>query len=275
MRILITIIYSLFAFGCEEPPTSHQPDASRVQVKKTSGVSPSPATNNTIAQADLKKLRFARDDPNEFRVGSAINEALRKMKNQAMTESRALKLVPSRAVPELLVEDIKQLDELDLTGNKLSDITCLSELTHFNSLYLSFNDLTQLQPLEKHKNLLALTLDENQLDDLAPLAGLSKLNLLSLNSNKISDLRPINKLIYLKYLYLGENQIVDIDSLKGLDNLVILDLSKNELTNVKALGELTKLRSLNLLDNDGLKVAEIHDLQKALPNCEILSNSTK
>ena len=261
--------------GCEEPPTSHQPDASREQFKETSEASPSPATNNTIAQANIKKLRFARDDPNEFRVGSAINEALRKMKNQAMTESRALKLVPSRAVPELLVEDIKQLDELDLTGNKLSDITCLSELTHFNSLYLSFNDLTQLQPLEKHNHLLALTLDENQLDDLAPLAGLSKLNLLSLNSNKISDLRPINKLIYLKYLYLGENQIVDIDSLKGLDNLVILDLSKNQLTNVKALGELTKLRSLNLLDNDGLKVAEIQGLQKALPNCEILSNPTK
>jgi len=275
LRILITIIYSLFAFGCEEPPASHQPDASRVQVKETSEASSRPVTNNTIAQANFKKLQFVRDDPNEFRVGSAINEALRKMKNQAMTESRALKLVPSRAIPELLVEDIKQLDELDLTGNKLSDITCLSELTHFNSLYLSFNNLTQLQPLEKHNNLLALTLDENQLDDLTPLAGLSKLNLLSLNSNKISDLRPITKLIYLKYLYLGENQIVDINSLKGLDNLVILDLSKNQLTNVKALGELTKLRSLNLLDNEGLKVAEIQGLQKALPNCEILSNSTK
>ena len=275
MRILITVIFSLFAFGCGEPPTIYQPDASRVQVKETSEASSSPATNNTIAQADLKKLRFARDDPNEFRVGSAINEALRKMKNQAIPESRALKLVPSRSVPELLVDDIKQLGELDLTGNKLSDITCLSELTHFNSLYLSFNNLTQLEPLEKHNNLLALTLDENQLDDLAPLVGLSKLNLLSLNSNKISDLRPITKLIYLKYLYLGENQIVDINSLKGLDNLVILDLSKNQLTNLKALGEFTKLRSLNLLDNEGLKVAEIQGLQKALPNCEILSNSTK
>ena len=68
---------------------------------------------------------------------------------------------------------------------------------------------------------------------------------------------------------------MDIDSLKGLDNLVILDLSKNQLTNVQALAELTKLRSLNLLDNDGLKIAEIQGLQKALPNCEILSNSTK
>ena len=275
MRILITVIFSLFAFGCGEPPAIHQLDASRIQVKETSEASSKPSTNNTVARANLEKIQFERDDPNQFRVGSAIDEALRKMKNQAMAESRALKLVPSRTVPELLVEDIKQLDELDLTGNKLSDITCLSELTHFNSLYLSFNNLTKLQPLEKHNNLLALTLDENQLDDLAPLAGLSKLNLLSLNSNKISDLRPIAKLIYLKYLYLGENQIVDIDSLKGLDNLVILDLSKNQLTNVKVLGGLTKLRSLNLLDNDGLKVAEIQGLQKALPNCEILSNSTK
>ena len=275
MRILITVIFSLFAFGCGEPSAIHQLDASRIQVKEISEASSKELTNNTVAQVNLEKIQFERDDPNQFRVGSTINEALRKMKNQAMAESRALKLVPSRTVPELLVEDIKQLDELDLTGNKLSDIACLSELTHFNSLYLSFNNLTILQPLEKHNNLLALTLDENQLDDLAPLAGLSKLNLLSLNSNKISDLRPITKLIYLKYLYLGENQIVDIDSLKGLGNLVILDLSKNQLTNVKVLGGLTKLRSLNLFDNQGLNFAEIQGLQKALPNCEILSNSTK
>ena len=68
---------------------------------------------------------------------------------------------------------------------------------------------------------------------------------------------------------------MDIDSLKGLDNLVILDLSKNRLTNVKVLGGLTKLRYLNLFDNEGLNFAQIQGLQKALPNCEILSNSTK
>ena len=275
MRILITVIFSLFAFGCGEPSAIHQLDASRIQVKEISEASSKELTNNTVAQVNLEKIQFERNDPNQFRVGSTINEALRKMKNQAMAESRALKLVPSRTVPELLVEDIKQLDELDLTGNKLTDITCLSQLTHFNSLYLSFNNLTQLKPLEKHINLLALTLDENQLDDLAPLACMSKLNLLSLNSNRISDLRPIAKLIHLKYLYLGENQIGDIDHLKDLDNLIILDLSKNQLTNVKVLGGLTKLQSLNLFDNEGLELAEIQALQRALPNCEILNNSTK
>ena len=68
-----------------------------------------------------------------------------------MAKSRALKLVPTRAVPGTLVEDIKQLDELDLTGNKLTDITCLSQLTHFNSLYLSFNNLTQLNRWKTYK----------------------------------------------------------------------------------------------------------------------------
>ena len=275
MRILTPVIYILYAFGCGKPPASHHPDASRVQVRETSEAFSRPATKTIIARTNLGKFQFERNDPNQLRIGFVINEALRKKKNQAMAKSRALKLVPSRAVPELLVEDVKQLDELDLTGNKLTDITCLSQLTHFNSLYLSFNNLTQLKPLEKHINLLALTLDENQLDDLAPLACMSKLNLLSLNSNKISDLRPIAKLVHLKYLYLGENQIGDIDHLKYLDNLIILDLSKNQLTNVKALGGLTKLQSLNLFDNEGLKLAEIQALQRALPNCEILTNSTK
>ena len=270
----VSALFALFfVFGCSKPSVSRQSDTPpRIQIETTNEALLMPATNAPIVQPEVKEIRFERSDPNQFRVGSALNEALRKIKNQAMGDTRGLKLVPSRAVPVLLTEEIRQLDELDLTGRELSDIVCLSQFTHFTSLYLSENRLTHLQPLEKHNNLLALTLDGNQLDDLTPLRGLANLNLVSLDSNKISDVRPLAKLVHLKYLYLGNNRIVNVGSLNSLKNLVALDLSANQLTNLNSLGRLSKLRSLGLFDNKGLKFAEIRELQKALPDCAINHN---
>jgi len=263
-----------FVFGCNKPSVSRQPDTQPlIQVKTTNEALVMSATNAPIVQPEVREIRFERSDPNQFRVGSALNEALRKIKNQAMGETRGLKLVPSRAVPVLLTEDIRQLDELDLTGRDLSDISCLSQLTHFTSLYLSDNHLSKLEPLSKHKSLLALTLDENQIENLSPLKSLGQLTLLSLDSNNISVLKPLAELAHLKYLYLGNNQIVNIDSLERLEHLVALDLSANQLTDLNSLGRLAKLRSLGLYDNKDLELAQIEELQKALPDCKINHNT--
>ena len=263
--------------GCEKPANVSE-----------AGISPAiPAmpSNEVLVEEVSKKplvkkaeenktesFRFDREDPNQLRIGSAINAVLRKRKNEAKAGSRGLKLVPSRAVPVLLTEEIKQIQELDLTGRELSDIACLSQLTHFTSLYLSDNRLSRLQPLTKHDNLLALTLDENQLDDLDPLRALTRLNLLSLDSNLVSDLKPLAPLIHLKYLYLGNNRITQIDPLENLENLVALDLSANQITDLDSLQRLTKLQSLGLFDNENLTLSEITKLQQALPGCTINHN---
>ena len=76
-------------------------------------------------------------------------------------------------------------------------------------------------------------------------------------------------------LGLGSSQLTDVSSLSGLTQLVGLGLQKNKLTDVSALAGLTKLRLLGLEDNPSLAKAEIEKLQKALPECRILSNSTK
>ena len=271
----VSALFALFfVFGCSKPSVSRQSDTPpRIQIETTNEALLMPATNAPIVQPEVKEIRFERNDPNQFRVGSALNEALRKIKNQAMGDTRGLKLVPSRAVPVLLAEEIRQLDELDLTGRELSDIACLSQLTHFTSLYISDNHLSKLEPLSKHKDLLALTLDENQIENLSPLRSLSQITLLSLDSNKISDLKPLAKLVHLKYLYLGNNRIVNIDSLERLEHLVALDLSANQLTDLNSLGRLAKLRSLGLYDNKDLELAQIEELQKALPDCKINHNT--
>ena len=60
-----------------------------------------------------------------------------------------------------------------------------------------------------------------------------------------------------------------------LTQLKKLYLSNNKLTSVKGLEKLTKLTELRLQDNPDLTKAQIDQLQKALPKCEISSNPTK
>jgi Leucine-rich repeat (LRR) protein len=266
----------LTGLGCGKPADNSGENVSTQAPAKPTNETPVEVVSpDSIVPLEEKEARFDRSDPNQFRIGSAIHAALRKMKNQARTGSRGLKLVPSRAVPVLSVEEIRQLGELDLTGRQLSSIAGLSRFTHFTSLYISDNRLSRLQPLAKHNNLLALTLDENQLDDIAALSGLTRLNLLSLDSNRISSLEPLAKLTQIKYLYLGNNRIVRIDSLKKLENLVALDLSANQVTDLSPLYGLVKLETIGLYDNINLTQGEIKQLQKVLPSCTINHNIGK
>ena len=55
----------------------------------------------------------------------------------------------------------------------------------------------------------------------------------------------------------------------------ILNLESNQLTDVTGLEKLTQLKELYLIGNPDLTKAQIDQLQKALPNCRIISNPTK
>jgi Leucine-rich repeat (LRR) protein len=60
-----------------------------------------------------------------------------------------------------------------------------------------------------------------------------------------------------------------------LTQLTVLHLDDNQLISVKDLEKLTKLEELSLRNNPDLTKAQIAELQKALPNCEIHHNGKK
>ncbi|MCJ8283365.1 MAG: leucine-rich repeat domain-containing protein [Rivularia sp. ALOHA_DT_140] len=74
---------------------------------------------------------------------------------------------------------------LDLSSNKISDLSPLGRLTNLRELYLSYN----------------------QISDLSPLSQLTNLNFLFLESNQISDLSPLSQLTNLTWLFVGGNPI--------------------------------------------------------------------
>ena len=78
-----------------------------------------------------------------------------------------------------------------------------------------------------------------------------------------------------RLLNLQDQQLTDVKGLEKLTQLKKLHLGGNQLTDTKDLEKLTQLRTLNLKYNPALTKAQIVELQKALPKCEILSNPTK
>jgi len=75
-----------------------------------------------------------------------------------------------------------------------------------------------------------------------------------------------------KRLSLLGNQLTFVKGLEKLTKLKSLNLRANQLTDVKGLEKLTQLEDLWLEDNPDLTKAQIAELKKSLPNCNILSN---
>ena len=129
---------------------------------------------------------------------------------------------------------------------------------------------------EDCKKVIKLDLSKKRLTKLPKsLKKIPNLERLWLTQNQLTDLKGLENLTQLTELYIAGNQLVDIKCLENLTQLTRLNLSGNKLTNLKYLETLTSITNLYLSYNADLTKAQIVELQKALPNCKILSNPTK
>ena len=92
---------------------------------------------------------------------------------------------------------------------------------------------------------------------------------LGLSTNQISDVMSLKALTSLRTLSLVDNQIIDITPLQSLTNLRNLSLDNNQINDISSLKSLVNLEGLRLIGNQ-LTQEQIDELQKALPNCEII-----
>jgi len=162
------------------------------------------------------------------------------------------------------------LEFLDLTGNNVTNagLVHLKDLDRLETLVLTFNRIGMgfaTDPSSQITNA-----------GMVHLTGLSNLERLSLDHCKITDagLVHLKGLTQLQTLDLAYNLwITDagVEHLKGLTGLQTLDL---QLTNITDAG-LVYLKGLTELQTLGLRNTKVTDagvaeLQKSLPNCEIL-----
>ena len=138
------------------------------------------------------------------------------------------------------IENFKNLTQLGLGSNQISDIKPLAGLTNLTLLLLNENSISDLTPLANLTNLTTLGLGRNQISDIKPLAGLTNLTSLYLWDNQISDIKPFVGLTNLKELRLGNNQIQNLECLSTLKSDIDARAQKINLQSTPATVDLKK-----------------------------------
>lgn len=162
-------------------------------------------------------------------------------------------------------------NNLNLSSQKISDLTPFHSLTHLSQLYLQNNQISDLTSLQFLTDSIVLNLNSNQISDLTPLQSLTRQIELHLRNNQISDIASLKFLTNLNYLDLCDNQISDIAPLQSLSNLNKLYIENNPISDLRPLLSLTRLTEF--------KISFTPEHKAIIENCrrkwETLANSTK
>ncbi|XP_045244268.2 leucine-rich repeat and guanylate kinase domain-containing protein isoform X1 [Macaca fascicularis] len=183
------------------------------------------------------------------------------------------------------------LQKLDLSVNKIEDLSCVSCMPYLLELNASQNNLTTFFNFKPPKNLkkadfshnhiseicdlsayhalTKLILDGNEIEEISGLEKCNNLTHLSLANNKITTINGLNKLP-IKILSLSNNQIETITGLEDLKALQNLDLSHNQISSLQGLENHDLLEVIDLEDN---KIAELREIEyiKNLPILRVLN----
>jgi len=159
----------------------------------------------------------------------------------------------SEVLNDLSKIDFKELEDLYLFGNNISDIKVLEKVKFdkLELLDLCSNQISDINILEKvnFKELKKLYLFNNKISDIKVLEKVKfdKLEILNLGINQITDINILEKVNFkeLKELYLYDNKISDIKVLEKVkfDKLELLDLLRNQISEKKNESIISKLKT--------------------------------
>lgn len=175
------------------------------------------------------------------------------------------------------------LEELDLYGNRISDLTPIANLTSLKRLNLgkNYNMLSagssdvkglDISPLKSLSLLEEIDLSDNMLSDIDALRSLSLLKRVVLTRNRIDDISPLSACKNLKYVDLSYNYgynddntergVVDLSPLYEISSIETLIANYNIIEDVTGIEMLTELKHLDLSENFISDVTPISKLPK-------------
>ncbi len=137
----------------------------------------------------------------------------------------------------------KSLEELDLMGNRINDLSPVSSLKNLKKLNVS-------------KNFTVMTGDREKGLDISPLGALPRLEWLDASNDLITDISALGSLSSLKWLDIQNNRLSDVTGLSGCVSLEYLNISdsyridpdKSEggIRDLAGLENLVKLKTLHM-----------------------------
>jgi len=159
------------------------------------------------------------------------------------------------------VAGFKSLIDLDVSGNKIQDLSPITNLTNLQLLNIS-----NLHDFDTEGSKVLL------LKDLNAVSKLTKLSILDASNGLISDLGPLAPLGDLTCIYLQNNKITNLFVMAGLAAISRLDVRDNQISSVSPLvanmgiGETDPGSELGLLDQDYVDVRGNSLSQESLCN---------
>lgn len=125
----------------------------------------------------------------------------------------------------------RNLKAIDLSRQKVTDLSFLSDLSELRVLLLGNNSVTDLSPLAGLENLQYIELYNNGITDISALSGHQNLKDVNLTGNQIGDMSPLSSCPLLQYVHLSRNpcseDAAQQDSLRSAlpDTLFVFDES--------------------------------------------------
>ena len=142
---------------------------------------------------------------------------------------------------------LARVEELRVSGLRLSDLTPLGRLPRLRSLWIRSRAVRSLAPLARLLSLRELVLTDLPVEDLAPLASLTQLERLRLENLPVRSLTPLAPLRALTDLCVRGGRVGSLLPLARLCALRELELTDGEpFAELEVLARLPSLRYVNL-----------------------------
>lgn len=161
------------------------------------------------------------------------------------------------------VNKLVNLENLDLSFNKIKHIKNVDQLVKLKNLYFVQNKISVIENLSTLKNLKNLELGGNRIQEIGAncFEGLESLEELWLGKNSIPCLVNLSPLKSLKILSIQANRLRKIEGLEDLENLEELYISHNFISEIQGLEKNTKLTTLDITSNKVTKIENVKHLQ--------------
>ena len=156
------------------------------------------------------------------------------------------------------IAKLKNLNILNLSGNKISDLGSIEKLYEITALNLSGNNIVDLKQINNLTKIKWLNLQFNNISDISTVFNLKQIRKLYLDNNEITAIAGISRLTFLKDLSLESNKIKDIKPLSYCIQLQKIDLSHNRISSIASLLKLEMIEELNISRN---RIADVPDLR--------------
>ena len=180
---------------------------------------------------ELKELNLRRNAVNDL---SALSDCINIEVLDISSNPQILSLEPLRAYMKLY--------RLDITDNKLSDISPLSDTRKLKELKASNNALESIDALQNCSELTYVDISNNAIASLSALTSLESITYLNFSNNKVSILPAWSTDCQLVTIDGSSNLISDLSPLAGLENLNIIIMNYN--TNISQIEMLTTCHNL-------------------------------